>query len=164
MKATAFAFFAVLLALMSKGGTVIAGTPETPAGGVFYLKVLPAENEGFLDSTYGCKGENKSPALAWGNVPATAKTFSIVMRDLDYPSYRHWEISDIPFSYTGLPAGVPRDAQWLEGIKQSRNSAGWDGYAGPCPPAVHRYEFTIKALDAHGSVLDKASVVVRSNG
>lgn len=112
----------------------------------------------------GCRGQGKSPALQWENPPAGTKTFTIIFQDLDV-SWIHWDISNIPASYTGLPENVPAVKVWNDGIRQGTNSFRSVGYGGPCPPnGTHRYEFEIRALDENNKVLNKAKLVMASDG
>jgi hypothetical protein len=73
-------------------------------------------------------------------------------------------IYNLPPSSTGLPEGVPGEATLPDGSLQGANDfapyaqegqthpggapINRVGYDGPCPPAAHRYVFTLYALDA----------------
>jgi len=105
---------------------------------------------------YGCQGENISPALAWQNEPAGTHSFAVVMHDPDAPrpgGWWHWLVFDIPRSVHALPRGAGNAGRSLlapPGSVQSLTSFGPPGYGGPCPPeghGVHRYVFTVYALD-----------------
>lgn len=97
----------------------------------------------------GCTGANKVPRLSWSGAPAKARSFAVVVSDIDaYPStFYHWIRIDIPAGVTQLPPADPNaPAPGLD----TRNSFGNLGYAGPCPPkreAPHEYVFTVYALD-----------------
>ncbi len=99
-----------------------------------------------------CEGENISPELSIGNVPAGAVSLALTMEDPDIPEsvrknmgisvFDHWVVFNIP----------PDTRFFEEGMKppgvEGMNSAG-QGYTGPCPPdGEHRYIFTLYALDA----------------
>jgi Raf kinase inhibitor-like YbhB/YbcL family protein len=57
---------------------------------------------------------------------------------------------DLPAEARELPEALPKQGQLANGARQGRNSFGWIGYAGPCPPgkSAHHYVFTLYALDA----------------
>lgn len=101
---------------------------------------------------FTCSGEDKSPALAWSNVPPTAKALALIVRDPDAPSgdFVHWVIFDIPASVTSMPEGVPSAAKTTFEATQGQNGRGETGYTGPCPPPGkdHHYHFRLYALDA----------------
>ena len=124
----------------------------------------PSIKDDYMTSEFGCRGQNKSPALQWENAPAGTKTFSIIFRDLNV-TWIHWIIADIPASYSGLPENIPPKAVWNDGIRQDKNSWNNSGYGGPCPPnGTHRYEFEITAFDENHKVLGKAKLVAGSDG
>jgi phosphatidylethanolamine-binding protein (PEBP) family uncharacterized protein len=69
------------------------------------------------------------------------------MVDLDFqnPPFIHWTITNIPATSTQLPAAIPAGNNLTApaaalGASQTRN------YAGPNPPNLHRYEWTIYAI------------------
>ncbi len=106
-------------------------------------------------NSFGCTGQNVSPALQWLGAPAGTKSFSIILHDPDAPTgvggFTHWIVYNIPASVTKLDKGVgAADGKRLPaGAAQSPTSFGGPGYGGPCPPAgdkPHRYVFTIYAL------------------
>ena len=92
--------------------------------------------------TYGIEGKNKcggvSPAIKITNVPPGTARVKVEMKDLDVPSFNHWNNT---FKYEGdLPEG--------KGVN----------YYGPCPPSgMHTYRVTVTALDTTGKVLASAS-------
>ncbi len=98
-----------------------------------------------IPSLHTCDGKNESPALAFGEVPAQAKSLALIMHDPDAPvgDFVHWVAWNIAADATDVPAGAP-PAGAMEGI----NGAGKKGYFGPCPPSgTHRYYFELYALD-----------------
>ena len=114
------------------------------------LAKLELTSDAFADgqpipTEYSCDGANKSPALHWGDPPAGAKSFALVIDDPDAPSgtFRHWGAYDIPASARSIAPGQ------RVGIEVS-NDFGKPGYGGPCPPrghGVHHYHFKLFALD-----------------
>lgn len=108
---------------------------------------------GKLDSAqvfagFGCEGENKAPALSWSGAPKNTKSFAITVYDPDAPTgsgWWHWFAFNIPANVTSLAEGgkLPGKATSL------KNDYGQVGFGGACPPPgeVHRYQFTIHALD-----------------
>jgi Raf kinase inhibitor-like YbhB/YbcL family protein len=97
-----------------------------------------------------CNGSNKSPQLSWSDVPTGTKSFAIICHDPDAPggTFYHWVLFNVPASATSLPEKLSKDAQLSNGALQGRNDFRKIGYDGPCPPSgVHRYVFTVYALD-----------------
>ncbi|QGM45979.1 YbhB/YbcL family Raf kinase inhibitor-like protein [Methylocystis heyeri] len=111
--------------------------------------------EKFVYNSFGCKGENVSPALEWTDPPAGAKSFAVLVHDPDAPTggagFWHWLLVDIPASTRSLPEGAgSADGKKLPaGARQLETDFGEPGYGGPCPPpghGVHHYNFTVYAL------------------
>lgn len=101
---------------------------------------FPAENT--------CSGADTSPPLAWTAGPAGTKSYAIVLNDTSI-SFLHFIVYDIPASVTALPASL--EAAYAPaspaGVHETKSFKGTFGYAGPCPPALHVYEFVLYALD-----------------
>jgi Raf kinase inhibitor-like YbhB/YbcL family protein len=101
-----------------------------------------------------CQGQDLSPALAWAEVPAGAKTLALIVDDPDAPdpaapkrTWVHWVVFDIPATATGLPEGAGNGLP--AGARAAKNDWGRPGWGGPCPPVGrHRYFFKLYALDA----------------
>ena len=99
---------------------------------------------------YTCDGQKVSVPLTWGEPPANASSFALIVDDPDAPgrTYVHWVLYNIPSSSRGLPEGVLATATLPDGSRNGKNSAGQSGYMGPCPPSgTHRYYFKLYALD-----------------
>jgi len=81
----------------------------------------------------------KSPAFKLSGVPRGTRKLRFFMKDLDVPAYFH---GGGTVAYTG---------PWV--------GRGAFSYKGPCPPRgqKHSYRWTVKAVDAKGKVLGKAS-------
>jgi Raf kinase inhibitor-like YbhB/YbcL family protein len=98
----------------------------------------------------GSPGGNQSPELSWTNAPRLTASFVVTLYDTT-AAFTHWGMYNIAPTATGLPenAGVigsPYGDQIFNDFYVGRE------YNGPCPPAgyrpyVHRYVFTIYALD-----------------
>ena len=102
---------------------------------------------------FGCEGGNISPQLSWSNAPAETRSFVVTAYDPDAPTgsgWWHWVAFDIPASATALPENASANGTMPAGTVQSRTDFGSTGFGGACPPPgeVHRYVFTIHALDA----------------
>ena len=103
-----------------------------------------------IPEKYSCKGEDVSPALAWGEPPTGTQSFALIMDDPDAPvgTWDHWLLFNIPTAARGLPEALPSDVTLPDGSMSGRNSWGKTGYGGPCPPSgTHRYFFKLYALD-----------------
>lgn len=98
----------------------------------------------------GQAGGDESPELSWTGAPEGTRTFVVTTYDVT-ASFTHWGMFNIPGSATGLPenAGVPDSSYGSQVVNDFGAAAE---YSGPCPPAnyppdVHRYVFTVYALD-----------------
>lgn len=120
--------------------------------GVFKLTSPTIMEGGAIPRLNACGsqgGSNLSPELVFENPPAGTLGFAVVFTDVTTTTpFIHSAIYDIPGARTGLPADVdkvyaPPD---VPSAHQTNSYAGMRGYAGPCPPAVHSYQFKVYAL------------------
>jgi Raf kinase inhibitor-like YbhB/YbcL family protein len=96
-----------------------------------------------------CIGGNMSPELKWTKAAPWTRSYAVVTYDVT-ANFTHWGVYNIPPDVTELPAnaGVATSS-----YPQITDDAGNVGYAGPCPPpdivpnGIHRYLFTVYALD-----------------
>jgi hypothetical protein len=105
------------------------------------------EDGAAIPARFTCDGENLSPPLAWGDLPAGARSLALLCEDPDAPggTFRHWAAFDIPADVAALPEGASQDG----GLTEAVNDFGALGYGGPCPPPAdppHRYVFRLLAL------------------
>lgn len=104
-----------------------------------------------LPAAHSGDGENRSPDLAWSEIPVETRSFALVVDDPDAPRgvWVHWVLFNLPADAVELAAGVPRATELPSGARQGVNDSGDVGYGGPCPPrgASHRYFFRLYALD-----------------
>ena len=101
-------------------------------------------NNGAIPSEYTCDADDLSPPLSISDVPANAKSLSLIMDDPDAPvgTWDHWVVFNINPSTKQIAEGAEP-----EGVG-GKNSWGRTGYGGPCPPSgTHRYFFKLYALD-----------------
>lgn len=80
---------------------------------------------------YSCEGQNISPDLHIGNIPAEAKTLAIIMHDPDAPvdgGFTHWVVWNV-----STDGQIPEN---FLGGKQGLNGAQKAGYTGMCPPQL----------------------------
>ncbi len=151
----------VFCALVVLGATGLAPATAASAGqNAFTLSSTAFANGGVMPKVHECTSgggqdpakRNESPPLAWSGAPAAAKSYAIVMRDLDNANLIHWVIYDIPVTATSLPQNVEHAYRPSvpAGARQIyyRGSASLYGYQGPCSPStVNTYEFVVHALD-----------------
>ena len=104
-------------------------------------------------NSFGCSGQNLSPALSWSHAPPGTKSFALLVHDPDAPTgsgWWHWVLYNIPASATSLAAGAGDESgkQLPAGALQGRTDFGNHAYGGPCPPPgkVHHYHFRFYAL------------------
>jgi Raf kinase inhibitor-like YbhB/YbcL family protein len=82
----------------------------------------------------------------WNGAPEGTESFAVTVYDPDAPTgsgWWHWFAFNIPADVTSLPGGGE-----VNGV-QLTNDYGVEGFGGACPPpgVVHRYQFTVHALD-----------------
>ena len=114
-------------------------------------EALPKKDE---FNSFGCNGDNQSPALEWSNPPPGTKSFALLLHDPDAPTgsgWWHWVVYNIPADAKSLPAGAGKadNSALPKGAVQGNTDFGSPGYGGPCPPpgsGVHHYNFTLYAL------------------
>jgi Raf kinase inhibitor-like YbhB/YbcL family protein len=138
---------AVCMLLMMSCLTI---TPEAGAREVLKMGELQISSSAFVHNgtipvRHTCDGEDVSPPLAFGGVPAAARSLVLVVDDPDAPvgDWVHWVVWNIaPETRLVGEGNVPA------GGSQGRNGWGRNGYGGPCPPSgTHRYFFKLYALD-----------------
>jgi Raf kinase inhibitor-like YbhB/YbcL family protein len=129
-----------------------AQTEKNQGGKMVEIKLTSAAfREGdYIPKKYTCDGENVSPPLEWGGIPAETKSIALICDDPDAPmgTWVHWVIFNIPSSTNKLSEKIPSDKVLEDGATQGNNDFRKIGYGGPCPPdGTHRYFFKIYALD-----------------
>lgn len=104
---------------------------------------------------FGCDGKNVSPQLSWHDAPEGTQSFALTCFDPDAPTgsgFWHWLVVNIPANVSALPqgAGDPTAGIMPPAALETRTDFGAPGYGGPCSPPgsnMHRYVFSIHALD-----------------
>jgi Raf kinase inhibitor-like YbhB/YbcL family protein len=118
----------------------------------------------FVYNSYGCAGENISPALSWSDAPPGAKSFALLVIDPDArvarPGFLHWAVVNIPATVNTLPqgAGAADNKKLPAGSEQLETQFGDAAWGGPCPPVgsgVHHYNFMLYALSVEKPELPK---------
>ncbi len=109
-------------------------------------------NNNFVYKGFGCDGGNQSPSLSWSGAPEGTKSYVITAYDPDAPTgsgWWHWVVFNIPVSVTGLDAGASHTDAMPKSAIEVKTDFGSKGFGGACPPPgkVHRYQFTVYALD-----------------
>lgn len=120
----------------------------------------PAFAEGAeIPIQYTGDGADRSPPLAWSDVPAATQSFALLCDDPDAPTaepWVHWILYRIPAETRDLTAGIPQaarvalPAECLQGVNSWPDGQNL-GYRGPAPPrghGVHHYHFRLYALDS----------------
>jgi Raf kinase inhibitor-like YbhB/YbcL family protein len=127
-----------------KGGFTLT-SPDIAAG----KKIGTAQ----VFNSFGCSGQNISPALSWSHAPKDTQSFALLVHDPDAPTgsgWWHWLVYNIPASVNSLPAGAgdPQKKMLPGGALQGRSDFGTAAYGGPCPPPgkPHHYHFRLYAL------------------
>ena len=107
-----------------------------------------------IPSQFTCEGADRSPPLAFAEIPAGTKSLALIVDDPDAPdpaapkmTWVHWVLYNLPPQTIGLAEGIaPRELPpgTLEGLNDWKRA----GYRGPCPPiGRHRYFHKLYALD-----------------
>ena len=106
----------------------------------------PAFEDGeMMPKIFTCDGKSINPHLIISATPENAQSLVLIMDDTDAPGgqFTHWVVWNIPPDTKDIPEGG-----FVEGSVEGINSAGRQGYTGPCPPSgAHRYFFNLYALD-----------------
>jgi Raf kinase inhibitor-like YbhB/YbcL family protein len=129
---------------------VVAGATSVLARGQRMRLTSPAFAAGAMIPTgFTCDDRDVPPPLRWSGLPARSVELALTVEDRDGLGrmFVHWVAWGIDPTSRGLPEGVVP-----AGVHEGRNSAGRDGYLGPCPPAgsdPHRYRFTLSAVRRH---------------
>jgi Raf kinase inhibitor-like YbhB/YbcL family protein len=128
------------------GGHSVSVEVYTPAIGA----------DGFFKVEYTCDGADISPPLTikLSGSLEKARSLVIVMLDPDAPygTFIHWVLYNVPVKgdTVELPENLPK-APRVPGVGlQGRNSFGFIGYGGPCPPRgdkPHHYIIRVYVLD-----------------
>jgi Raf kinase inhibitor-like YbhB/YbcL family protein len=139
-RAAAVALVAIVAALAP-----LAAAAGNEGAAAFRLTSPSFAAGGRIPVVFTCRGRNVSPALRWTAPPARARSLALHMHDPDAPiagGFNHW-------IGWGIAAGAGGVAQGARLPIEGANGTGAIGYLGPCPPSgVHRYRFTLYALDA----------------
>ena len=121
------------------------------------------EHHGMVPLANSAYGDNTSIDLSWSDLPAGTVQLALVCDDpvvvelgMMPTPFVHWVAYNIPASASGLPAGLPTDAEvsgvaGLDGMVNGANGRSRTGYFGPRPPAngqLHAYHFRVYAIDA----------------
>ncbi len=102
----------------------------------------PWPDGGAIDPRHGCRGDDRSPALAWTGTPAGTAELALVVTDPDAGGFVHWLLTGIPPALTAIGEG-----ETPAGATAGRNDFGTTGWRGPCPPSgTHTYVFRLYAL------------------
>jgi Raf kinase inhibitor-like YbhB/YbcL family protein len=105
-----------------------------------------------IPAKYTCEGADISPPLQWTEVPAGAKSLSLIFDDPDAPvgTWVHWVLYNLPVAPGELSENMPDSDELSNGAKQGLNDFKRVRYGGPCPPPgkFHRYYFKLYALDS----------------
>ncbi|MFC3983782.1 MULTISPECIES: YbhB/YbcL family Raf kinase inhibitor-like protein [Streptosporangium] len=157
-RAASYALLAALT-VTSSVATAAPSSANTAGHAAFALTSAAFTEGGTIPKVHECtsggndpRQHNESPPLTWAGAPTAARSYALVMRDLDNNNLIHWVIYDIPVSVTSLPQNVDHAYRPTvpSGARQVyyRGSASLYGYQGPCSPrTVNTYEFVVYALN-----------------
>jgi Raf kinase inhibitor-like YbhB/YbcL family protein len=107
-----------------------------------------------MPAKFTCQGGDKSPPLAFADIPAGTKSLALIVDDPDAPdpaapkmTWVHWVLYNLPPETTELAEAVAPSAL-PPGAREGVNDWKRTGYGGPCPPkGRHRYFHKLFALD-----------------
>ena len=149
MRALLLAALAALLLLSSCGESdknKVSGEPPKSDNPLKVASPAIRSQGQTIPKRYTCDGEDVSPPILWGGVPAEAREMAIMVEDPDAPdgTFVHWSVWGIDPALGRLPSSPDPKT-----VIQGKNSFAKIGYGGPCPPKgdpPHRYEFIVYAL------------------
>lgn len=143
---------------LSLGGIALAQQASNPPPR-FTLSSPMLKDGGDMPLTYvaeasttsRCGGADISPPLNWSNAPSNAKSFAMIMYDIDGRQgmgVDHWIAYGIPSTKTSLAEGEGNapPKQFLGGLNNHKEGI----YLGPCPgpdDPPHHYLISVFALD-----------------
>jgi len=149
-----------LIALLSILAIItVACAPGAPApeAGKISLSSPAFSDGGEIPVKYShYEGQNISPPLTWSAGPAGTQSYVLIMDDIDLWKETakgvysiHWVLFNIPADTLGLPEDLPKEERLANGAIHGKNRFVENYYGGPRPKVgtVHRYQFTIYALD-----------------
>ena len=111
------------------------------------------KNGDSIPTSHTCEGDNRSPPLAFEDVPPAAKSLVLIVDDPDAPDPRapkrtwaHWLVYNLPPTTSELAEAV---SHFPAGTLLGQNDWKHPTYGGPCPPiGRHRYFHKLYALDS----------------
>jgi hypothetical protein len=114
----------------------------------FAVKVQGFGNGELIPRRHTCEGDDLSPMVEWSGEPEGTQSFALILDDPDAPAgtWNHWLLWDVPAHVHSIAENFQPGGVGASG----RNDFGRLGYGGPCPPkghGVHRYNFTVYAVD-----------------
>jgi Raf kinase inhibitor-like YbhB/YbcL family protein len=98
-----------------------------------------------IPERFTCDGKDISPTLQIEGVPKVAKSLVVIVDDRDAPggNFTHWLMWNVVPNLAEIVGNKP-PSNAVQGV----NDFGKNKYSGPCPPpGIHRYYFTVFALD-----------------
>lgn len=121
------------------------------------VKVHGFEHDGMIPREFSCEGSDASPEISIAGVPEKAKSLALIVDDPDAPigTFTHWLLYNLSPDTKTINKNAGKSSH--ESYAHGKNDFGKKGYGGPCPPrghGVHRYFFTVYALDIPPSVKD----------
>ncbi|WP_432571097.1 YbhB/YbcL family Raf kinase inhibitor-like protein [Kineococcus sp. SYSU DK005] len=120
---------------------------------VFSLSSPDVDERGELPRSAYAEEGDRSPALAWTDLPEGTRSVLVTAYDADAPvpgGLWHWVLTDVPATAGGLAAGAGSPGGAVPGARALPNDLGRAGYSGVNPPAgtgVHRLFIAATALD-----------------
>lgn len=146
MKAFIIAAILMSITLSASAAEFKLSSTDVPSNSTIGLK--------HVFNSFGCSGQNVSPALKWSGAPKGTQSFALTIYDPDAPTgsgWWHWVVINIPASVSALSEGAgTADGKLLPaGAQQVHTDFGIAAYGGPCPPVgdkPHHYVFTLYAL------------------
>lgn len=153
-----------------------AGQPQGGRGGVrpppFMIMTLSTPawiDGGLIPLKYTQAGAEVSPPLTWSEPPEAAKSFTLIVHDIDATNgdgtadRLHWMVWNIPADLRNLPEHIEQGGELGNGFRQISVTGPY--YRGPAAPATdpaHHYVFDLYALDTTIDVKAVGATVVQT--